>query len=637
MKTFFILTLFLTLLYSHERETLNVGIYKNPPKIFLDSSGNPSGFFVDILNEIAKRENWKLNYVECQWRECLSMLEEGKLDIMPDVAYSKEREKHFNFNKEVVLSNWSVLFTNKTSKISSILDLDKKKIALLKDSIQHEQIQETFELFGIKPAFILVKSFDESFLLLQNSQADAAIVNRHYGELNKEKFNVKESSILLNPAAIKFAFAPTKSNAGIIDKIDLHIKDLKENQHSIYYTSNAKYLTLKENFKFPSWLKFLFIAISVAILFLVGLIIFFNYMLKLKTKKIIESSAKFEQLEKQKIEDYKKILYALISMIEQRDSYTAGHSQRVAKYSELIAREMGYDDEECKILFKAATLHDIGKIATPDAVLLKPDKLSDLEYNLIKEHVNVGVKMLEGIPMFEEISDIIRFHHEKYDGSGYPKGIAGDDIPPLSRIMMVADAFDAMTTNRIYKHKKSIEEALREIKSLQKIHYHPEVVQSALRALSNINISSEDFNQRPITAVEQHRFVYFYKDSITDLYNVKYLEIALLNNKDEEKYTKALVISLHKFDAYNKKYSWERGDAKLKEFAALLLQIFKDTLIFRVRANDFIILAQDDSNICEQKFLIEDFTKNAEIEFDCGVYDIKEEKIETYGDLKRFL
>jgi len=127
MKTFFILTLFLTLLYSHESETLNVGIYKNPPKIFLDSSNNPSGFFVDILNEIAKRENWKLNYVECQWRECLSMLEEGNLDIMPDVAYSKEREKHFNFNKEVVLSNWSVLFTNKTSKISSILDLDKKK------------------------------------------------------------------------------------------------------------------------------------------------------------------------------------------------------------------------------------------------------------------------------------------------------------------------------------------------------------------------------------------------------------------------------------------------------------------------------------------------------------------------------
>ena len=359
-------------------------------------------------------------------------------------------------------------------------------------------------------------------------------------------------------------------------------------------------------------------------------------MLKLKTKKIIESSAKFEQLEREKIEDYKKILYAFISMIEQRDSYTAGHSQRVAKYSELIAREIGYSEEECKMLFKAATLHDIGKIATPDAVLLKPDKLSGLEYDLIKEHVNVGVNMLKDIPMFKEISHIIRFHHEKYDGSGYPDGISGDKIPPLSRIMMVADAFDAMTTNRIYKHKKSVSEALLEIESLNKIHYHPEVIQAAIKALSNINIS-EDFNQHPVTAIEQQRFVYFYKDTVTDLYNAKYLEATLINNYNERKYKKAVIISLHKFDIYNKKHGWERGNYILKEFAHTLFKLFKDALIFRVQANDFIILLQDDSTECSQKDIIEDFTKNAEIEFDCNIYDLQNDKIYSYDDLKRFL
>lgn len=114
-------------LYANEAKEFRVGIYENSPKIFLDTNNTPAGFFVDILNEVAKRENWELKYIPCQWQECLLMLENGELDIMPDVAYSKEREKHFRFNQEVVLSNWSVVFSNKKSKIASILDLHGKK------------------------------------------------------------------------------------------------------------------------------------------------------------------------------------------------------------------------------------------------------------------------------------------------------------------------------------------------------------------------------------------------------------------------------------------------------------------------------------------------------------------------------
>lgn len=125
-------------------------------------------------------------------------------------------------------------------------------------------------------------------------------------------------------------------------------------------------------------------------------------------------------LEEEKIAYYEKTLLGLIKMVESRDSYTAGHSQRVAEYSKRIALEMGYPPDKCDLLYRAGLLHDIGKIATPDAILLKPSHLDTLERELIKEHVNVGVNMLSEIPMFDTIVPIIKSHHERYDEEGYP-------------------------------------------------------------------------------------------------------------------------------------------------------------------------------------------------------------------------
>lgn len=135
--------------------------------------------------------------------------------------------------------------------------------------------------------------------------------------------------------------------------------------------------------------------------------------------------AQKQELEEEKVRNYEKTLFSLIKMIERRDSYTAGHSQRVAEYSKLIAKEMGLSEEEQSLIYKAGILHDVGKVATPDAILLKPGKLDDLERELIKEHVNVGVEMLQEIPMFYEIAKIIASHHERFDGSGYPKALRG--------------------------------------------------------------------------------------------------------------------------------------------------------------------------------------------------------------------
>ncbi len=636
MKKLFLTLLFLTTLYADAPKELHVGIYDNAPKIFVDANGKPSGFFVEILDDIAKKEGWSLTYRACQWQECLLMVESGELDIMPDVAYSKEREKHFLFNKEIALSTWSTLFANKKSKIFSILDLDDKRVAVLQNSIQQEQIEESFTLFGVNPLLIPVKNFDEAFVLARSGIVDAAIVNRHFGAQYFEKYNLVESSILLNPAALKFALSKSEKSVEIAQRLDYHLDLMKKDRDSIYYKAEKKWLEVKPKVGLPEWFyPFLIIVASLLLLF-GGAVLFFKHLLNIKTKKVVENAYHLQAIENEKAHNYRQVLYSLIAMIEQRDSYTAGHSQRVAHYSGLIAKEMGYDEAEQTLLFKAAMLHDIGKIATPDAILLKPEKLTQTEYAIIQEHVNVGLKILQDVPMFHDILEIIKHHHEKYDGGGYPMGVAGEMIPKLARVMMVADAFDAMTTNRIYKHKKSTSQAIEEILELSGRFYHPEVTQAAARALQEVD-TSEDISQTPRTVLEEQRFVYFYKDSLTELYNAKYLEATLVNNEDFRAFQKIVVISLHQFDDYNKKYGWEDGDKVLQKFAALLQKLFANKGLFRVRANDFIILLGTLESMDEKKAEIREFLEAHELSFDCTFYDAVQNQINSYEALKKFL
>lgn len=139
-----------------------------------------------------------------------------------------------------------------------------------------------------------------------------------------------------------------------------------------------------------------------------------------------------EKLNGEKFKSYEDVIEALVDMIEQRDTYAAGHTQRVAEYSLMIAKEMGIDDNEIKKLTDAAKLHDIGKVVTPDSVLLKPGKLTNLEFELIKEHVSAGYQVLSRIESYEELANIVITHHERFDGSGYPNGKRGDDRERLS-------------------------------------------------------------------------------------------------------------------------------------------------------------------------------------------------------------
>ena len=297
-------------------------------------------------------------------------------------------------------------------------------------------------------------------------------------------------------------------------------------------------------------------------------------------------------------DNYEKTLLAMVKLIEERDTYTAGHSQRVAKYSKMIAQKMGLSQKECEKVYQAGILHDIGKIVTPDVVLLKPKKLNDLEYKLIQEHPQVGYRLLANIPMYEELADIVRDHHERCDGSGYPRGIKADEIDRLAKVMMIADCFDAMTTNRIYKGRKTPKEALEEIERLSGVQYDGDAVKATLQVLKDV-VVDKNINQLPHTEIEKERFAYFYKDNLTDLYNQSYLDVMLLQNSYEKKYKELHLVRLKNFSRFNKDSGWKNGDTVLVKIAKSLQNCFDLSLVFRIFGDDFALLDNGECNMKE--------------------------------------
>lgn len=362
-------------------------------------------------------------------------------------------------------------------------------------------------------------------------------------------------------------------------------------------------------------------------------IIFVLYLIGLGA--ILYGRKKAKEIVEKKVRDYEQHIFSLVSIIEKRDTYTAGHTQRVARYSVLIAKEMGFNQEDIEELYRACMLHDIGKISTPDSILLKPGKLSKLEYEIIKEHVVVSYELLNSVDIYKEIAEIVRHHHERYDGGGYPQGLKGDEFPMLSQIMTVADAFDAMTTNRIYKARKSVKNAIKELNELASKQFNPEIVKAATVALKDITLE-HNITQLPKSKLEKERFVYFYKDQVTGVYNKEYLDFVLAyNNSDEFNMRYIYIIYLSNFGQYNTTHGWESGDKILSLFANRLDSLSETDLIFRIYGDDFVILSEHEFDIEAHMGKLEDILEGSNIGMSYKKFNIEEESITSAAELEK--
>ncbi|MBS7009860.1 HD domain-containing phosphohydrolase [Anaerostipes sp.] len=185
---------------------------------------------------------------------------------------------------------------------------------------------------------------------------------------------------------------------------------------------------------------------------------------------------------------YIQTMAALANTIDAKDPDTNGHSVRVAYYSGQIAHRLGYTAHDCENVYFIALLHDVGKIGVPDSILKKRDRLTPEEYEMMKSHTTVGAHILKDIKMLPGLCDGTLYHHERYDGNGYPHGLKGTDIPKIGRIISVADTYDAMTATRCYRKGMDPETALQELKNNRGTQFDPEIVDAFLEIADQMEV-----------------------------------------------------------------------------------------------------------------------------------------------------
>ncbi|MEE0140953.1 MAG: HD domain-containing protein [Coprococcus sp.] len=237
----------------------------------------------------------------------------------------------------------------------------------------------------------------------------------------------------------------------------------------------------------------LFIGIGMIILLFVNII---RTLRNLQDMELHRQKIEVEKSKQQTERISLQMMQTLATTIEAKDEYTRGHSYRVAEYAALIAKELGWSQDEITNLKHAAHLHDIGKIGIPDSVLNKPTQLTENEDNLLKKHTIIGAEILKDVTLIPHVVEVTRNHHEHYDGSGYPDGLAGTEIPIYARIIAVADCYDAMNSRRIYRNALSQDEIYEEILKNKGTQFDPEIADIFLTLLTENQIPDlDDFSE----------------------------------------------------------------------------------------------------------------------------------------------
>lgn len=230
--------------------------------------------------------------------------------------------------------------------------------------------------------------------------------------------------------------------------------------------------------------------------YLIGLAIVFAcwvgwYVTRLRMQRKEREAQREVEKANERVAMGNKAIISIARALYAKDQRTGQHSYNVAYYTARLGKAYGLSEKECRNLWKAALMHDIGKIAIPDAILNKPGRLTDEEYAIMKTHTTIGAEILSGFTLIEHVSEGARYHHERYDGRGYPDGIAGKDIPLYGRLIAVADAYDAMTANRIYREKQTVAFARDQIVKGRGTQFDPEMADLFLKLIDEGEVDPE--------------------------------------------------------------------------------------------------------------------------------------------------
>lgn len=344
----------------------------------------------------------------------------------------------------------------------------------------------------------------------------------------------------------------------------------------------------------------------------IGMIILFSlnvlrtagniHMMELRRQKK-ELAKRKRQLEKVSLQ----MIQTLSTTIEAKDEYARRHSHRVAEYAALIAGELGWSSEEIMNLKYAAHLHDIGKIGIPDMLLNKPARLTPEEYSVIKEHTVIGAEILKNISLIPHVAEVARSHHEHYDGTGYPDGLAGEDIPLSARIVAIADSYDAMNSRRIYRNALPPEKIFEEIENNRGIQFDPELADIFLKLLCDDRVQicehcefSEDDPELPFIENEIENFVSNVMSKLQtqeDSESFDFLTGLPMRSRGEkltaqfmQQYSGCLIfIDMDNLKKINDIHGHKAGDRALKVLGTLLTEVSPNSIVCRLGGDEFLL------------------------------------------------
>ncbi len=449
-----------------------------------DADGNVTGIVKDAVSQILRELN--LSKVDVSYKgygsysDMLADLDKGIVDITFPIGgnlyYSEENGIYQS--SPVISTNNELVYKD---------DIDNHHIKTMavnrNNGLQYYYVLANFPDTELK----YYNSTNECLEAVINSEADATVLN------SLRAYNILRNSIYHDLSVIQLGgyenicFGIDIGNKSLLKLINRGISVLDDDyifHMADRYTDKLYYYTINDFLKDHAEATIVVMIVAFITILLIFIINFHEKVEKEKKQRFAI----------QKIFD--QMIMAFAKIIDKKDEYTSGHSFRVAEYSRKLALKLGYDKAFARKVYNIALLHDIGKIAVPDYILNKPGELNDTEYSIIKEHAALGKDILLGIDAIPEISLGAGYHHEKYDGSGYPEGLKGDEIPEIAQIISIADAFDAMYSTRPYRNKMDLEDCLEEIRKGAGIQFNPELSKAFIEMVQDGWLDKSELDEK---------------------------------------------------------------------------------------------------------------------------------------------
>lgn len=274
---------------------IRVGLYDNRPKVYHDQHGQPAGLFIDLIQAMAKREHWHLEFVSCEWSECLNLLKAGEIDLMPDVAINEERARQFDFHDIPVTYSWSGIWSQPKLRLLALPDLHRLRIAILRGSVQQKALRKMMQGSNLDYTPVLVDSYEQGFQVVEHGKAHAVVSNSYFGTMNAPRYNLRETPIVFNPATLYYA-VPEGTHADLLNRIDHYLEQWRQDSDSPYFRALKQAMVPPGKAVIPEAVRWGLIVSVAAVLILLGMSALLRWQVRRRTQELTVMNYRFGHL-----------------------------------------------------------------------------------------------------------------------------------------------------------------------------------------------------------------------------------------------------------------------------------------------------------------------------------------------------